>query len=63
MRLVMNRGQRHPVYGKVVREGEEFDVPDDEGLTWIKTGRAKEVKGERLRKGRYSRSDMRAEDE
>jgi hypothetical protein len=61
--LIMNPGQKYLVYGKQVRSGEEFEVPDDEGLTWIKTGRAKEVKGERPRKGRYSRSDMRAEDE
>ena len=63
MRLVMNPGQKHTVYGKVVDAGEEFEVPDNEGVTWLKTGRAKEIKGERLRKSRYSRSDMRAEDE
>ena len=63
MRLVMNPGQRHTVYGKVVSGGEEFEVPDNEGVTWLKMGRAKEIKGERLRKSRYSRSDMRAEDE
>jgi hypothetical protein len=63
MRLIMNVGQKHTVYGKVVRGGEEFEVPDNEGVTWLKMGHAKEIKGERLRKTRYSRSDMRAEDE
>jgi hypothetical protein len=63
MRLIMNQGQKHTIYGKVVCGGEEFEVPDNEAVVWVKIGRAKEVRGERLRKNRYSRSDMRAEDE
>jgi hypothetical protein len=63
MRLIMNQDQKHTIYGKVVRGGEEFEVPDNEGIIWIKLGKAKEIKGERLRRSKYSRADMRAEDE
>jgi hypothetical protein len=62
MRLIMNSGQIHTVYGKVVCGDEEFEVPDNEGVTWIKLGRAHKASAP-SRKGRYSRSDMRAEDE
>lgn len=63
MRLMMNAGQVHTIYGKVVRGGDEFEVPDNEGHVWIKLGRARELQHEPRRKGRYNRSDMRAEDE
>jgi hypothetical protein len=62
MRLIMNSGQTHSVYGKIVHGDEEFEVPDKEGVTWIKMGRARKADAP-LRKGRYSRSDMRVEDE
>jgi hypothetical protein len=61
MRLIMKDGQEtRVVFGKVVRAGEEFDVPDNEAVTWIKLGFARQAPA---RRGRYSRSDMRAEDE
>ena len=63
MRLIMKPGQVHNVFGKVVRGGEEFEVPDNEGVTWIKLGIAREPSLEKRRSGRYNRSDMRAEDE
>jgi hypothetical protein len=79
MRLVMT-AQRHSVYGRVVRAGEEFDVPDNEAVTWLKLGYARKAHPVRAtteapravqastaeepkRRGRYSRSDMRVENE
>jgi hypothetical protein len=61
MRLVMKLPQ-HIVYGKVVRAGEEFEVPDNEGRTWLLLNLASEVPAAPRRRGRYSRGDMRAED-
>ncbi len=43
MRLIMKPGQDHPVFGKMVRAGEEFEVPDLEAPVWIHSGRASEV--------------------
>ena len=60
MRLIMN--ETHAVYGKIVQAGEEFEVPDNEGRTWITIGWAHEAPARR-RGGRYHRTDMRAEDE
>jgi hypothetical protein len=73
MRLVMLKS-RQTVYGKKVNAGEEFEVPDAEGKTWCllglarvadnKTSFAEEPAAEpRARRGRYSRSDMRAGNE
>jgi len=78
MRLIMKDGQSHQVFGKTVNGGDEFEVPDNEGVTWIKMGRARMAKGrvvteamqpvtqvemKPVRSKRYNRSDMRAEDE
>lgn len=62
MRLIMNAGHAYEIYGKAVRAGDEFEVPDHEGETWIKMGRAR-LKTEHQEKRRYNRRDMRAEDE
>jgi len=66
MRLIMGKEERF-VYNKVIRPGEEFEVPDGEGKLWLKLGIATEVPirrfSTRTMKGRYNRSDMRAEDE
>jgi hypothetical protein len=77
MRLVML--QEKDVYGKRVKVGEEFEVPDNEAVTWIKIGFARAANApSRGRQptvlvqdpplstrggGRYRRSDMRSEDE
>ncbi len=41
MKLIMNQEHSHPVYGKAMRAGETFDVPDNEAVVWIKSGRAR----------------------
>lgn len=55
------------VYGRAMRPGDEFEVPDGEGRVWILTGNAAQKRGPgRPRKeeaGRYSRADMRAQDD
>jgi hypothetical protein len=77
MRLIML--QEKDVYGKRVKVGEEFEVPDNEAVTWIKVGFAKpaneQARGRQPKVvvqdppmstrggGRYRRSDMRSEDE
>jgi len=62
MRLVMNQGNEHAVYNKMVRAGEEFEVPDSEGEIWVKIGRAHVAEPEeQKRRGRYARRDMRVE--
>lgn len=73
MRLVMKPGQEYMVYGKKVRAGEEFDVPENEAEVWQKLGRAMKAGEEPPRRGpgrppknelgRYQRADMRAEDD
>lgn len=62
MRLIMNAGHEFEVYGKVMRAGDEFEVPDNEAAVWLKLGRARRAEQERKR-GRYARADMRAEDD
>jgi len=77
VRLIMNEGHRHVVFGKMINAGEEFYAPESEALTWIKMGRARQAstkvetveekedppqKTEGARRKRYSRSDLRAED-
>ena len=60
MRLVMVG--EHAVYSKMVHDGEEFEVPDNEGGQWVKLGWAREASPEETKKkGRYHRRDMRAE--
>lgn len=61
MRLVSDKEQF--VYGKLIRVGEEFEVPDGEGELWLKLKIAKQVIPSAPRRGRYHRTDMRAEDE
>jgi hypothetical protein len=66
MRLIMNKGQRHTIYGKVVNAGDEFEVPEVEAKAWVLLGMAKEkeiVEDPKPRRGRYNRSDLRAENE
>jgi hypothetical protein len=41
MRLVMNEGHEHRVYGRLVRAGEVFEAPDLEAKVWIQFGRAR----------------------
>lgn len=43
MRLVMNPGHQYTVFGRRVRAGEEFDVPDNEARLWKLLGRAHEA--------------------
>lgn len=66
MRLIMNTGHRFEIYGRVVNAGDEFEVPDNEALLWMKLGRARKYGPGRPPKsesaGRYNRADMRAED-
>jgi hypothetical protein len=59
MRLIMNAGQQHIVFGKLVRPGDEFEVPDQEAHTWLAMGWARLAQPTRPSK-RYSRADMRA---
>ena len=61
MRLIMNPGHAHIVFGKVVRAGDDFEVPDNEAEIWIKLGRARK-RGPGRPPNRYSRADMRAEE-
>lgn len=61
MRLRMNQGERHTIFGKVVTGGDEFEVPDEEGKTWILIGKAQKADDPKPRRGKYSRADMRAE--
>lgn len=88
MRLIMNPGHEYVIYGKKVRAGDEFDVPENEAQTWLKLSRAsrasprggvvdrgeqsapvpegassQRVESPRSKRGRYNRSDMRAEEE
>lgn len=44
MRLVMNEGHEHAVYGKIMRAGEEFEVPDNEASTWMTIGWARRAR-------------------
>lgn len=76
MRLIMQQKARE-VYNRTVKVGEEFEVPDNEGVTWLKLGYATRALSapqarqpkvlaqapDAPRRGRYNRSDMRAEDE
>lgn len=74
MRLIMNEGHEYVIYGKTIRAGEEFDVPENEAKIWQQLGRARK-KDELPKRGpgrprkqeesqpRYDRRDMRAEDE
>jgi hypothetical protein len=63
VRLIMNQGECHTIYGKTVSGGEEFEVPDTEGNTWIAIGKAKKAEDPKPRRGRYNRADMRSENE
>lgn len=61
------------VYGRALKAGEEFEVPDGEGNTWVLIGKAHEKGNKRgsvrprketpVFDGRYWRADLRAEDE
>lgn len=78
MKLIMNQGHSHPVFGKTVHAGETFETPENEAMVWIKSGRARvaptrtlmtkdevvlEPTEEKEKKsGRYNRRDMRAEE-
>ena len=64
-KMVMNPGHEYIVYGKMVRAGEEFEVPDAEVNLWEMFKRAARVSEEEEAKPkkRYNRRDMRAEDE
>jgi len=60
----MNKDQKdHTIYGKIVKAGEEFEVPDTEANAWIILGMAAKAEDLPRRRGRYNRADMRAEDE
>lgn len=64
MRLIAN--ENILVYGRQLKAGEEFDVPDNEGRVWTMMGKAQPKRGPgRPRKDdlRYHRADLRAEDE
>jgi hypothetical protein len=77
MRLVMNEGHEHQVYGRLVRAGEVFEAPDLEAKVWIQFGRARAATSrvvatkvveaeskpveEKQTSKRYHRRDMRAE--
>jgi hypothetical protein len=69
MRMIVTVRQAR-VYGKVLKEGDEFECPDKEARLWGVLARAKPAdeisEPERRRRGRppgsYSRRDMRAED-
>jgi len=50
MRLVMNPGNNYMIYGKMIRAGDEFEVPANEGETWVRLGRAS-PKGEVVDRG------------
>jgi hypothetical protein len=82
MKLVVNPGKEFTIYGRALRGGDEFEVPDKEGETWKKLGWAspapsrqreltRDLKAsedgdsppQRQRSPRYSRRDIRAEDE
>lgn len=43
MRLVMNNGHERVVFGRRVRAGEEFEVPDVEARLWKLLGWASDV--------------------
>lgn len=57
------------VYGRALKAGDEFDVPDNEGRVWMLMGKAQQRRGPgRPRKdeaapGLYNRADLRAEDQ
>jgi hypothetical protein len=65
MRLIANENVF--VYGRALKAGDEFEVPDTEGRVWMLTGKAQQKRGPgRPRKedaAYYHRADMRAEDE
>jgi hypothetical protein len=43
MRLKMNPGHEHEVYGRLVRAGTEFEVPENEARLWKTSGRASDA--------------------
>jgi hypothetical protein len=43
MRLVMNPGREHVVYGRRVRGGDEFDVPEVDARLWKLLGWARDA--------------------
>ena len=57
------------VYGRALKAGDDFEVPDNEGHVWILMGKAQQKRGpgrprkEEAAAGFYNRRDLRAEDE
>jgi hypothetical protein len=43
MRLIVAPGKSFHVHGKHLQEGEEFEVPDEDGKRWIAFGLAHDV--------------------
>jgi hypothetical protein len=43
MRLVMNPGHEYVVFGRRVRAGDEFEIPDTEARLWKLLGRARDA--------------------
>ena len=65
MRLIMNSGHSYEIFGRMITAGDEFEVPDKEGETWVRLGRArlKTKTPVDIEKRHYRRRDMRAEEE
>ena len=67
MRLIANEDVL--VYGRAMKAGDEFDVPDNEGRVWVLMGKAQPKRGpgrprkEEASAGFYNRADLRAEDQ
>lgn len=57
------------VYGRALKAGDEFEVPDNEARTWILMGKAHPKRGvgrprkDEAASGFYNRADLRAEGE
>jgi hypothetical protein len=59
MKLVVNPGKEFTIYGRALRGGDEFEVPDKEGETWKKLGWASPAPSRQ----RELTRDMKAEDD